>query len=213
MTRTLDTRAGQAQLDIRTHVGLVEARARENGDAQPTLAGYAAVFGEEAVIGGWFREVIDAGAFDEALARPDDVRAQFNHDANRVLGRTTAKTLRLAVDAQGLRYEIDLPDTSYAKDLAASVERGDVTQSSFMFEVTGEKWEYPPRSSGELPLRRVQNVKLYDVAPVTFPAYAGTSVSARALELAAEGREVVPPRPDQTADLLMVELELDEAAG
>lgn len=213
MTPTLNTRAQDATLDIRTHVGLVEARKRENGDALPTLTGYAAVFGQETVIGGWFREIIDAGAFDEALARPDDVRAQFNHDANRVLGRTTAKTLRLAIDDQGLRYEIDLPETSYAKDLAASVERGDVSQSSFMFEVTGEKWEYPPRSSGELPLRRVQNVKLYDVAPVTFPAYAGTSVSARAMELAADWREVVPLRPDPSADLLLAELELDEAAG
>lgn len=195
--------------DKRTHAGTVEARAREN--ALPTLRGYAAVFGEETVIGGFFREVIEAGAFDEALARPDDVRAQFNHDSNKLLGRTTAGTLRLSVDQAGLAYEIDLPETSYARDLAASVARGDVSQSSFMFEVTGEKWEYPPRSSGELPLRRVANVKLYDVAPVTFPAYEGTSVSARALDLAKV--DVPPPPPDPAIEHTLAQLDLDEVAG
>ena len=195
--------------DKRTHAGTIEARQRDH--ALPTLRGYAAVFGEEAVIGGFFREVIEPGAFDEALARPDDVRAQFNHDSNKLLGRTTAGTLRLSVDQAGLAYEIDLPETSYARDLAASVERGDVSQSSFMFEVTGEKWEYPPKSSGELPLRRVANVKLYDVAPVTFPAYDGTSVSARALDLAKV--EVPPPPPDPAIAHTLAQLELDEVDG
>ncbi len=195
--------------DKRTHAGRVEARARDN--ALPTLRGYAAVFGEETVIGGYFREVIEPGAFDEALARPDDVRAQFNHDSNKLLGRTTADTLRLSVDPVGLAYEIDLPETSYARDLAESVARQDVSQSSFMFEVTGETWEYPPRSSGELPLRRVANVKLYDVAPVTFPAYEGTSVSARALDLA-KG-EARSSRPDPAIGHLLAQLELDEVDG
>lgn len=193
----------------RTHAGTVEARKRENG--LPTLRGYAAVFNSETVIGGWFRELIEPGAFAEALKRPDDVRAQFNHDSNFVLGRTTAGTLRLSVDDTGLAYEIDLPDTSYARDLAASVERGDITQSSFMFEITGEAWDYPPRSSGELPLRRVQNVKLYDVAPVTFPAYADTSVSARTMAQAQHEEPAAPPPADPSLALLL--LDLDELQG
>ena len=196
--------------ETRTVAGLVERQKRE--DALPTLTGYAAVFGEEAVIGGGFREVIAPTAFAAALDRPDDVRAQFNHDSNRLLGRTTAGTLRLTVDKQGLRYEIDLPDTSYARDLAASVERGDVSQSSFMFEVEKDQWTYPTKGSTDLPLRRIDAVKLYDVAPVTFPAYQGTSVSARALELAHES-QVVAPVPDPAIALTLEALALDELDG
>ena len=194
-----------SQRDTRTHAGVVEARKRD--DAMPTLRGYAAVYGEETVIGGFFREVIEPGAFDAAIGRPDDVRAQFNHDSNLVLGRTSAGTLRLSSDAQGLVYEIDLPDTTYARDLAASVERGDVSQSSFMFEVVRDQWEYPERSSGELPLRRIADVKLFDVAPVTFPAYEGTSVSARALDAA---KAVPPVPPDPAIEHALAQLDLDE---
>lgn len=164
----------------RTIASAVEARTEEG---QPTrLRGYAAVFNEEAVIGGYFREVVLPGAFSAAITR-DDVRAAFNHEPNLVLGRTAAGTLRLHEDDRGLVYEIDPPDTSYARDLLISVARGDVSQSSFMFEVTGETWDYPEASSGQLPLRKINGVKLFDVAPVTYPAYEGTSVSARALEL------------------------------
>jgi uncharacterized protein len=189
----------------RTHVGTVEARKRE--DALPTLRGYAAVFNSETVIGGYFRELVQPEAFTDALGRPDDVRAQFNHDSNFVLGRTASGTLRLSVDDHGLAYEIDLPDTSYARDLATSVERGDISQSSFMFEVTGEAWEYPPASTGQLPLRKITAVKLYDVAPVTFPAYADTSVSARAMSAAAP-----VPQPDPSIGHTLAQLDLDEVA-
>lgn len=189
----------------RTHAGAVEVRKRD--DALPTLRGYAAVFGKETVIGGYFRELIEPGAFDWALSRPDDVRAQFNHDSNFVLGRTAAGTLRLAVDDVGLAYEIDLPETTYARDLAASVERGDVSQSSFMFEIVSESWDYPPRSSGELPLRRILDVKLYDVAPVTFPAYAETTVSARAMQQATERASDTVPQQDATLALALLDLD------
>ncbi len=159
--------------------GTVTAAVRDGrtGDVTPTtLSGYAAVFGVETVVGGAFREVIARGAFDQALARPDDVRALINHDVSLVLGRTTARTLRLSVDARGLRYDVDLPDTTYARDLATSVARGDVTQSSFGFRVVADTWEQSPAADG-LPLRCVRSVELYDVSPVTYPAYGTTSVS------------------------------------
>lgn len=167
----------------------MEARSRD--DAPPTLTGYAAVFDQETVIGDFFREVVDRSAFDEALARPDDVRALVNHDASMILGRSTAGTLRLAIDERGLRYEVDLPDTSYARDLAASVARGDVSQSSFGFRVTEDSWERP-KTPTELPLRRIRAVELYDVSPVTYPAYDTTSVSTRARDLAEQCRGVSP---------------------
>jgi uncharacterized protein len=200
----------------RTHSAALDVRKRGDGEL-PTLRGYAAVYGVETVIGGYFREQVLPNAFDEALARPDDVRAQFNHDSNFVLGRTTAGTLRLSSDEHGLAYEIDLPDTSYARDLAASVARGDISQSSFMFEVTGEAWEYPPASTGQLPLRKIAAVKLYDVAPVTFAAYSETSVSARALALRDAAPVEVPPAPEPPAaapdpaiDIALESLALDE---
>jgi hypothetical protein len=192
----------------RTIVSPVELRADEG---QPTkLAGYAAVFNEETVIGDWFREVILPGAFAAAITR-DDVRAAFNHEPNLVLGRTKAGTLRLREDDKGLVYEVDPPDTSYARDLMVSVARGDVSQSSFMFDVTGEAWDYPEAKSGQLPLRKITGVKLYDVSPVTYPAYEGTSVSARAMALKDALPAAPGPPPDHTAALLLEQIALDEA--
>lgn len=148
---------------------------------KPGLSGYAAVFGQTAEIAGMFREQIAPGAFTSAMGR-DDVRALFNHDVNFVLGRSTAGTLRLTEDDKGLRYDIDIPDTSWARDLMISVKRGDVSQSSFGFVVTEDEWEYGKR--GEMPTRTIKSVELYDVSPVTYPAYASTNVSARSLEAA-----------------------------
>lgn len=150
-------------------------------DETPKLGGYAAVFGSVTEIAGLFREQIAPGAFTEAVDR-DDVRALFNHDANFVLGRTKAGTLRLSEDKKGLRYDVDPPDTQWARDLMVSVQRGDVSQSSFAFEVTEESWEYGER--GEMPTRTITKARLYDVSPVTYPAYEATSVSARSMEAA-----------------------------
>jgi len=151
-------------------------------DEKPRLSGYAAVFGDVTEIAGIFRERIAPGAFADAAKR-DDVRALFNHDANFVLGRTTAGTLRLVEDDKGLRYDVDPPETTWARDLMVSVQRGDVNQSSFAFEVTEEEWDYGQR--GEMPLRTIKSVRLYDVSPVTYPAYESTTVSARSKEAAA----------------------------
>lgn len=166
-----------AEQERRTITLPVEAR---SADGEPTrLSGYAAVFGDVTEIAGMFNERIAPGAFTDAVQH-DDVRALFNHDSNFVIGRTTAGTLRLTEDDRGLRYEADPPDTQWARDLLVSVSRGDVSQSSFAFEVTEESWDY----SGAMPLRTIKAVRLYDVSPVTFPAYASTSVSARSVEQA-----------------------------
>jgi HK97 family phage prohead protease len=150
-------------------------------DEKSGMSGYAAVFGSATEIAGMFREQIAPGAFAEAVKR-DDVRALFNHDANFVLGRSTSGTLRLIEDDKGLRYDVDVPDTTWARDLMVSVQRGDVSQSSFAFEVTEDEWDYGKR--GEMPMRTIKNVRLYDVSPVTYPAYSATSVSARSRDLA-----------------------------
>lgn len=173
-----------------TRIGTITVETR---DAEPPrLVGYAAVFHQEAVIGSLFREQIAVDAFDGALGR-DDVRALFNHDPNYVLGRTTAGTLRLQVDARGLRYEVDPPATQWAQDLMRTIARGDVSQSSFAFRVTHDEWT-APATAGGLPLRTVRAVELFDVSPVTYPAYNETSIAAR-------DAAAVAGRPRSGADL------------
>ena len=173
---------GQPRLpdpEIRTATQPIEVR--EDGESR-RLAGYAALFDTPATLG-TFEERIAVGAFTATLGR-DDVRALFNHDPNLVLGRTSNGTLQLQEDSRGLRYEVTLPDTTWARDLWASVQRGDITQSSFAFavEADGEDWKRDRRP----PQRILTAVRLFDVSPVTYPAYAQTTVSARAEARAAE---------------------------
>lgn len=155
-------------------LGLLEVRqAGENGEAH--IVGHAALFGVLSEDLGGFRERIEPGAFARSLA--GDVRALWNHDANYVLGRTTAGTLQLSEDAQGLRVEIEPPDTTWARDLLVTIRRGDVNQMSFGFRVPhgGEQWT----SEDGMNVRTLTNVELFDVSPVTFPAYPQTSVAVR----------------------------------
>lgn len=186
----LDAEARGGEMERRFQRGTVELRDDGDADAQPKLRGYAAVFNEETMIGGaqWgFREQIAPGAFADAI-QTDDVRALFNHDDNQVLGRTKSGTLRLVEDDTGLKYEIDPPDTVVGRDVVNLVSRGDIDGSSFAFRVIEDQWEYPQAKSPNVPaprpLRTVLKVELYDVSPVTYPAYPQTSVSARAKEQA-----------------------------
>lgn len=166
----------------------------EGEEGSRRIVGYGATFNSMSeIILRSFREIIMPGAFSDVIER-DDVRALINHDPSLILGRNRARTLRLVEDEMGLRYDIDPPDTGYARDLIVSLDRGDVNQSSFGFDVReeGEEWRAPD-DDNPLPLRIIHKIaRLYDVGPVTFPAYPTTSVSARALEqieaLAISGR-------------------------
>ncbi len=138
------------------------------------IVGHASVFNREADIGGWFVESVAPGAFRRAIA-DDDVRALFNHDPNFVLGRTRAGTLRLAEDDVGLAIDINPPDTQTARDLMVSIERGDVSQMSIGFRAVRQEWD----ESGDVLKRRLLEVELFDVSPVTFPAFTETDVGVR----------------------------------
>lgn len=148
-------------------------------DGAKRIVGHAAVFNQLSEDLGGFREQIAPGAFEEAI-KTDDIRALFNHDANLVLGRNRAKTLTLKEDATGLAIEILPPDTQYARDLMVSMERGDITQMSFGFSVrpNGQNWA---KNDDGLYIRTLTRVRLYDVSPVTYPAYPQTDVALRAL--------------------------------
>lgn len=152
----------------------------ERGEGRvPRIRGHAAVFNELSVDLGGFREQVSPGAFLEAIEK-DDVRALMNHDPNRILGRNRSKTLELIEDARGLAIVIDPPDTQYSRDLVTSIKRGDISQMSFGFTVRpgGQSWE---KNDDGIVIRTLKKVRLFDVSPVTFPAYAQTDVAVRAL--------------------------------
>lgn len=142
------------------------------------LEGYAAVFGAVASIAG-FTETIMPGAFAESLRSGGDILALVDHDPNRVLARTKSGTLRLREDEKGLRFELDLPDTQAAHDTLALATRGDLGGASFGFFVPagGDRWDGKRRSLTKVDLREISVVSAW-------PAYQGTSVSARALQFA-----------------------------
>lgn len=172
--------------------------------AAPKLVGHAAVFNSLSEDLGGFREQILPGAFADAIAS-DDVRALFNHDSNYVLGRNVSGTLRLAEDVRGLAIEIDLPDTPTIRDLvAAPIERGDVSQMSFGFSVRPGGQDWAKDDEGRV-VRSLKKLRLYDVSPVTFPAYRQTDVAVR--ELRTWEKTIVPPAPAGVSNLTKARLQ------
>lgn len=150
---------------------------------QRKLVGYAAVFNTWTDIGGWFREAIAPGAFAKTI-KEADVRALINHDPNLVLGRNKSGTLKLWEDSRGLLYEVTLPDTSYAKDLVESISRGDISQNSFAFRSVKEEWDKEEKK------RTIIEARLFDVSPVTYPAYPTTSLALREEVLSGLGFDI-----------------------
>jgi len=150
----------------------VEVRA--GADGKMVIEGYAALYGVLSDDLGGFREMLAPGAFSDRLG--DDVRALWQHDPLFVFGRTVPGTLHLSEDETGLRYMVIPPDAQWARDAMASIERGDVTQSSFAFVVLdGESWKMD--ADGQV-VRTISTVaRLFDVSPVTYAAYPQTSVS------------------------------------
>ncbi len=141
------------------------------------VEGYAAVFGEEADIGGMFREVIERGAFREAIGR-DDVVFLVNHEGL-PLARTRSGTLKLYEDDRGLRMETMLdPEDPDVRAIAGKMRRGDLDKMSFAFRADVQEWD----ESEDTPLRTIKRASLYDVSVVTTPAYDGTEIGLRSLE-------------------------------
>lgn len=166
------------QKEIRT-LDIQGLQTRSQGDSETNvIEGYAAVFNSPTDIWGMFTEIIAPGAFADAIALNDDIRALFNHDWNNVLGRTKSGTLRLSEDAKGLKFEVDLPNTTLARDLSESLKRGDISQCSFGFVPTSETWDYEP----EIPVRTINSVELHEISVVSIPAYEDTEVSLRSKE-------------------------------
>jgi len=165
----------------------IEFRGAENGEKRPVITGYASVFGLESRNLGGFVETVHPRAFDDVLAAGPDVLGLFNHDKNKLLARTGNGSLKLSVDSRGLRYEMSLPATRDAEDVATMVKERLVTGSSFAFAVRrngGDSWTTDERGMKHREIRSV--ALLEDVGPVVRPAYDDSSVvvSRRAIEMA-----------------------------
>lgn len=154
-----------------------ELRSAEGDDGNNKIEGYSAVFNKLSNPMFGFREKIKPGAFKETI-KNDDVRALWNHDTSKVLGRTKNNTLKLEEDEKGLKINIEPPETSWANDVMTSIKREDVDQMSFGFNVLEDEWD---QNDKENIIRTLTKVKLFEVSPVTFPAYPQTNVQAREL--------------------------------
>jgi len=182
-----------------------QSEAKSSKTAAPLVRGYAALFNTKSSDLGGFIERIDPHAFDE-VDLEDGVVALFNHDPSLILARSggASATLRLGTDERGLWYEFTPPNSPNGQNLAEALRRGDITQSSFGFSISrdnGEEWDWVEDEEGrEHAFRTIKRIaRLYDVSPVTYPAYPDTSVAARSLEAVhkqranAEGRTAGEP--------------------
>jgi len=162
----------------RRYIPISELRTVKDDEGRK-ITGYAAVFNRMSEDLGGFREKIAPGAFRSAI-KTSDTRALWNHDSNYVLGRKSSGTLALREDKEGLKVDIDPPDTQWARDLMTSIDRGDVSQMSFGFVAETDQWD---EKEGKTPTRTLVKIReLMDVSPVTFPAYPDTQVAMRSLE-------------------------------
>lgn len=155
---------------------------RAAGDAKsPRLVGYAAVFNKPSEDLGGFIEIVKPGAFERTLrSNTADPLALVAHIPSLVLGRRSAGTLKLTEDDRGLAFDIEVPNTTAARDLLISVERGDVRGASFAFQVAnpgGEKWEV----RNEQVVRELLDVSLIEISITASPAYPDTSVARRSM--------------------------------
>jgi len=178
-------------IEKRTITGTIEYRAE--GDAMPKeLGGIAAVVNSVTDLG-YFEEVIAPGAFDYALQKDYDIRCLFNHESELILGRTKANTCKVFVNAQGNLEYTWVPDYENPTHVSVvrSIMRGDITQSSFAFTIREQVWTESEKY-GNMGKRVVNVIEdLFDVSPVTYPAYEDTEADARSIiKMRDEEREI-----------------------
>lgn len=171
------------EYERRFHSSHFEIRSPQSADSIGTIVGSAIVFNAESEDLGGFTETIDPGAVEKSLREHPDVRSFWNHNSENLLGRSTIPgrdpTLRLFLTPTELRYELDLPDTSIGRDVLVLAKRGDLRENSFGFDCEDDKWE---RSEGGKRARRVMQLRLHEVSPVSIPAYPQTALAVRSMQ-------------------------------
>lgn len=184
----------------------IELRKDENESGKMIIEGYAAVFDEETLIGNeeWgFYERIEKGAFDGTMMK--DVPLKYNHSDNvPILARTRNKSLELKTDDKGLFIRAELLDTQDNIDMYKRIQAGLIDKMSFAFTVKkdAEEWE-----KGEIPKRTIKQFdRLFDVSVVDVPAYDGTSIYARSLEMCETFKNTVETVPSEKRDYSITNL-------
>jgi len=163
--------------DLKTKFKVTREASNPN---ESIIEGYFALYEQETELFEGSYEIITRGAFENTLN--NDIRALWNHNTQFVLGRNKTGSLELKADEKGLFATIKLPNTQYASDLYELIQRGDVDQCSFGFNIPvgGETLE--ELASGGYRWR-INEIDLHEVSVVTFPAYENTSVQARAKQI------------------------------
>lgn len=180
---------------------------RESEDTGSVLVGYASVFNEWATIDSWegkFRERVAPGAFRKTLReRGDQIQVLFNHGMDPQIGDKPLGRIRsIREDEHGLHVEVPLDDTSYNQDIKALLKSGALRGMSFRMSIPkgGDDWVGLDRTGDDLPERTIREIKLLELGPVTFPAYAATQAGVRAhapkafaaFRSATEGQQIAP---------------------
>lgn len=174
--KALETKNSAEAMEYRT----IGDELRMDGEGGKLMMGHAAVFNQKSLPMFGFQEQVMAGAFKKTI-RESDIRALWNHNPDRVLGRNKSGTLELDEDKKGLAVKITPPETQWANDLRESIRRKDVSQMSFGFRTIKDSWHM----EDGIPTRNLEEVRLFDVSPVTYPAYPTTDISVRGLAFAA----------------------------
>ena len=156
-----------------------------------TIEGYAVVFDKESRVmfdmqrKRCFVEVIRRGAVTEDDLKNWDIKALMEHDNHRLLARSRngVGTLQLSIDDYGVKYRFDAPNTSEGDNALEMIRRRDIFGSSFAYTADEKAGvSYTKRDNGIL-FREVKRFnRMYDVSPVSDPAYFGTNVNVRSLD-------------------------------
>ena len=163
-----------------------EIKTRNTESGNPVIEGYFARFGDIYQLFDGATESIARGAFDDCLN--GDIRALYNHNADLVLARTTAGTMQVRQDENGLwgRIELD-PDDTDAMNVYRRIARGSISGCSFGFDIEEEERTVNADGSVHWTITKVN--PLFEISPCVFPAYQGTSISARQAEFDSANKE------------------------
>ncbi|MBC9118625.1 HK97 family phage prohead protease [Fructobacillus fructosus] len=166
----------------------VQYRNSDNQNFVGVISGYAVVFNKASQNLGGFVEYIEPTAFDGVDM--SDVVALYDHDFANVLGRTSADTLKLTIDEQGLYFELNIPDTTVGRDVYTNIRAGNLQGMSFGFTVVSDSWQ---NGSDGIAIRQVDSIgQLFEVSVVTMPAYQDTNVEAiRSLRMVADKQKML----------------------